>query len=191
MSEFLGHPMVLLLTGAVLTGFLLPMIARVSQDRQKELEIKVGLVSELSETIMKIIMAVQFAQHVIKQPIPFDISKEQENLNNAYRDWEIESAIIGTKLKAYFLKSKIPDDWETFSEIIKNAYALQGRVAGGFDTMALVNLQELMGLKNEHPQWESLRDMIMERKSMLIQAILKEKTIIANSDWLSNGGETT
>jgi len=62
MTSVLAHPLIVLLVGAALTGILVPAFTRRWQNRQKELEIKAALVSDLSEAIMSIVMAVQFVR---------------------------------------------------------------------------------------------------------------------------------
>jgi hypothetical protein len=49
----LRHPLVVLVATALLTGLLVPGITREWQLRQKAIEIKVGLVAEMSEAVMR------------------------------------------------------------------------------------------------------------------------------------------
>src|SRR5215207_8776119 len=59
-DPLLRHPLVTLLVGAALTGLVVPRITRQWQLRQKRLEVKTVLVAELSELVMRFLMAVQF-----------------------------------------------------------------------------------------------------------------------------------
>src|SRR5687767_12760316 len=118
MAQFLEHPFTILLAGAAISGLLIPSITRRWQNHQKALEIKTQLVSDLSKSIMEIVMATQFAH--LRAP-----SQQQADFDRAYRDWEIQSGVIGTKLQAYFSGSTIPEEWSQFSEIVTDFYALE------------------------------------------------------------------
>jgi hypothetical protein len=85
MIELLRHPLTVLLVGALISGLLIPAFTRRWQNHQKALEIKTELVSELSKSIMGIIMAIQFVRVGAK-------SQKQADFDQAYREWEIESA---------------------------------------------------------------------------------------------------
>ena len=61
MVELLKHPLIVLLVGALISGLLIPAFTRRWQNYQKALEIKTQLVSDLSKSIMGIVMATQFA----------------------------------------------------------------------------------------------------------------------------------
>lgn len=119
MMDLLAHPMIILLVGAALTGLIIPLITRRWQDRQKALELKTELVSELSQAIMEIVLSVQFVQMQSQY-------MDQEKLDQAYLAWETRSAVIGTKLQAYFPETTIPAEWTRFSEVVTNFYALLG-----------------------------------------------------------------
>src|SRR6185436_9388091 len=119
MPQFLSHPLFILLVGAVISGLLIPTINRRRQDHQKALEIKTELVTEISESVVQIVMSTQFV-HLGAQ------SLTQTEFDQAYRDWEIKSAVIHTKLEAYFGDGAIPEEWCKFTEIVTEFYALEG-----------------------------------------------------------------
>ena len=47
--EWLSHPLLLLLVGALVSSYLLPLLTQSWQNHQKELELKSALVSQISE----------------------------------------------------------------------------------------------------------------------------------------------
>lgn len=108
MSDFLKHPFVLLLSGAVLTGLIIPAITRWWQVQQKELEIKIELVEAVSQSVMTFLTAIQLV-HIGARRYEDDKQRAEfmENLNKAYPEWEVDSAVIGTKLRAYFPSTEI------------------------------------------------------------------------------------
>ena len=103
MWKFLKHPLFLLLVTFALTGIIVPAIARSWQIRQKELEIKIDLVSDVSESVMTLLMAIQFV-HVMPRRYPDGadrLSEFQQNLDKRFSEWEVRRSVIGTKLEAY------------------------------------------------------------------------------------------
>lgn len=167
MAELLRHPLTVLLVGALISGLLIPAFTRRRQNHEKALEIKTELVSDLSKSIMGMVMATQFA-HVGAR------SQRQADFDQAYRDWEIESAVIGTKLQAYFPDTTIPAEWTVFSALVTDFYALEGV---GADERAgfAADLARRLGAPGGHPgaqDWLELKNGILERKAALIRQVL-------------------
>lgn len=168
MVELLQHPLTVLLVGALLSGLLIPAFTQRWQNHQKALEIKTQLVSDLSKSIMGMVMATQFAHIGAK-------SQKQADFDQAYRDWEIESAVIGTKLQAYFPDTTIPSEWTAFSALVTDFYALEG-IAVNERSRYASNLATRLGVVSSHEgagDWLALKNGILERKSALIQQVLK------------------
>jgi len=174
LAELLKHPLTILFVGALISGLLIPTITRRWQNHQKALEIKTQLVGELSKSIMEIIMGIQFAHLGAK-------SQKQADFDKAYREWEIQSAVIGTKLQAYFPDTTIPDEWTGFSELVTGFYALEGIDQDEKPKFVFVSdFQKKLGLlldsEYQHQKdWGVLKNGILKRKSELIQKILRAK----------------
>jgi hypothetical protein len=109
LGAFLRHPLVLLLAGAVLSGFGVQWITHQWQLRQKSLELKIGLVTELSELVMRFLTVIQLVPGGAE-------SFSQEAFQEAYRDWKVGSAVFGTKLQAYLGDVNLPREWTEFSD---------------------------------------------------------------------------
>ena len=178
MSEFLKHPFILLLTGFALTGLIVPTITRWWQIRQKELEIKIELVSEISESVMKFVMAIQFS-HIAARSYgnhTEELSRIQHDLNNSYHEWEVRSAVIGTKLQAYLPDtSSIPEEWTDFGRVMQDFYAQEGMPKGEIQTFAVSisdRLSKLLGGETVGHKWDELKDAILKKKSNIIASIL-------------------
>jgi hypothetical protein len=175
MVELLKHPLTILLVGALISGLLIPRFTLRWQNHQKALEIKTQLVSELSKSIMEIIMAIQYA-HLGAE------SLKQADFDKAYLDWEIESAVIGTKLQAYFSDTTIPTEWTTFSALITDFYALEGVAPNERSKFTEVLARKLgapTDLKHQDlGDWLALKNRLLERKSALIQQVLLAKVSV-------------
>ena len=185
------QPFLLLIATALISNYLIPKITRRWQDHQKELELKTGFVSEISEIVVGIIMAVQFAEVGAA-------SQTQEQFDQAYRTWEVKKAIIGSKIRGYFPNTTLGKDWDEFSEIVSEVYALSGTTDEVFrqerldrlkeyfgtdaaDWQSLVNLElKTSGFHNFqtfYRAWFSLRKQVLERKDALVQRILDSRIV--------------
>ena len=110
---------------------------------------------------MEIIIAVQFAHLGVK-------SQKQADFDRAYREWEIQSAVIGTKLQAYFSDTTIPDEWTDFSELVTGFYALEG-VGQAERPMFVSDIRRKLGvlLESEYQDqqyWGALKNGILKRR---------------------------
>ena len=180
------QPFLLLIATALISHYLVPKITTRWQDHQKELELKTGFVSEISESVLGIVMAVQFAERGAA-------SQTQEQYDTAYRHWEVRKAIIGSKIRGYFPHTKLGPDWDEFSEIVSEVYALSGTsdkkfrkerldrlktyfAANTVDWESLANLKLKQGVFHEfqtfYKAWFSLRKQVLEKKDELVQRIL-------------------
>jgi hypothetical protein len=118
-SATLGHPLLLLLVGAAVSSYLIPALTRQWQDHQKELEVKIDLVDEISKTVAEFVIAVQFAQFRSD-------NQSQEQYDDAYRAWEIARPTIGSRLRAYFPGSTLVREWEELAQRVSDLYATTG-----------------------------------------------------------------
>ena len=174
-GELLGylstHPLTVLFLTALVSGLLIPWITRRWNNHQKALEIKTGLVTDLSKSIMEMIMAIQYTR--LGAP-----SHTQEAFDKAYRKWEVESAVIGTKLEAYFPQNDIPTEWTKFSNAITDFYAIEG-VGPDRRDEAQSKLWQSLGKRSPLVEgdgaWLELKNEILHRKAELIKRVLSEK----------------
>lgn len=110
-KSVLSHPFVLLLLAAGISGLLVPYITNQWQNHQKELELKTNLVTQISKAIADIIIVSRIVQ------IP---AYAYTNLSypNAYEQWEISKATIGSQIEAYFPENQIKQKWDNLSSAI-------------------------------------------------------------------------
>jgi hypothetical protein len=196
MAEFLTHPLVVLLVGAVITGLLIPWLTHGWQNRQKELEIKTGLVSDISESTMTILKRIEAVQ-VLRTGLPQDASNDNaapederkrgikrqfqeafDTMNQASQDFAIQSAVIRTKLQAYL--PEVSSNWSDFSDVVLRLYALEGiRGEQGHKHYKEELRQKLSGLLSPGTlvgeDWVEIRDQVLKIEDVLIQQILKSR----------------
>ena len=101
-KEILSNQFLLLIVGGILTGLLIPYITTQWQNHEKELEIKTSLVSKISEYVTRMLMAIQFVE--VSQSQGINSSLTNEEYDNEYRDWKINSDIIQSQIMLTFQK---------------------------------------------------------------------------------------
>jgi hypothetical protein len=155
-------PLLVVLLTAVLSGLVVPRITTHWQDHEKELQLKTSLVDGINESILQIVIAVQFAEHAFAgMPGSFD----QAKFDDAYQKWEVQRAVLGGKLKAYFGDRKIPEDFERLVEAISEVYALSGTANPKFRLERINRLKVYFG--DQATDWELLAD-LQKRKTEFI-----------------------
>jgi hypothetical protein len=181
MREFLKHPLFLLLVTFALTGIIVPAIARSWQIRQKELEIKIDLISDVSESVMTFLMAIQFV-HVMPKRYPDGadrLSEFQKNLDKQFSEWEVRRSVIGTKLEAYLPDKSIPEKWTNFCGVVSDFYAQEGIPKEGIQTFATGisgQLSRLLGEAVGH-SWDEIKQAILKMKAEIIVEILASRRL--------------
>lgn len=153
----------------ILAAIFLNFLTHRWQNRQKLMEIRTGLVGEISEAVMEIVMVIQFIR-LDHNP------SNHKDFDEAYKSWEVRSAVIGTKLEAYFGGTTIPNDWSDFSHLLWMFYALEG-VSEGEREKQEQSFREKLAIfvpsAHVEPAWGSLKDGLLVRKAEIIRAILK------------------
>ena len=195
MSTLLAHPLVVLFVGALITGLLIPWLTRQWQDRQKELEVKTKLVSDMSDSSLRLIQRV-VAVRILRTWLPpqksgHDEEAQDHRIQEQYREafdamnreaheFIVKSAVIGTNLQAYLPQSEIPRKWSEFSDIVSRFYAMEG-IHGEEKRKRYEDelRQKLSILSNSEivagEDWEKIRERLLEENTKLIQNVLKSR----------------
>ena len=111
-----AHPLTLLIVGALLSSLLIPSWTKQWQDRQSELQVKIDLIDQLNNSVTEMVMSVQFA-------ILGAEGQSQADYDRAYRQWEIDSRLVGSQLQAYYPTEPLAKDWDRLSREITDLYA--------------------------------------------------------------------
>jgi len=195
-KEILSNPLLLLIVGGLVTGLLIPYITTQWQNYEKELEIKTNLVSKISEYATRMLMAIQFVE--VSQSQGINGSLTNEEYDNEYRDWKINSDIMQSQINAYFPNIDSDNHWKKFSNAVEYLYALSGVHSQDSRIDFLQKIQSNLSndinlttwniLKNQasrmnttkeikywQENWGLLKDQIIEEKEDIIQKILNAK----------------
>jgi hypothetical protein len=103
---------------ALLGSLLLPQITRKWQDHQQALDIRTGLVTQMSESSSTTLATTRF---LAAKLVPD--AKVQPIYNGAYREWAADSASIGARLQVY-TRPPIGDRWRQFGFVLTAALSL-------------------------------------------------------------------
>jgi len=87
--DWLAHPLLLLIIGALISALIVPWLTQRWQNHQKKLELKSDLVSQISESVVNMVMAVLYAVLGAKSLTP-------EKYDEAFHDWQTRQAVIGS-----------------------------------------------------------------------------------------------
>lgn len=177
----LRHPFLL----AVVTAFFVNGITRTWQDRQKAFEVTTGLVAAMSEATTKALLAVDRASRVLPPP-ELDLTqlpalrpptrsgeehqKHVDELRGAREAWERDSAVLGTKLEAYYPSARkgwppIAKEWTEFSDQVTEW--MQDKGAGV-----------------DWKKWPTELGRLYETKARLIRLVLDERPAGFDFSWL-------
>jgi hypothetical protein len=177
----LRHPFLL----AVFTAFFVNGITRTWQDRQKAFDVATGLVAAMSEATTKALLAVDRASDVLRPP-ELDLErtptlrppiasnderrKHADALQEARQEWERGSAVLGTKLEAYYPSTRkgrppIARQWSEFSDQLTHWMDEECAGAGG-------------------QTWPTERVRLYETKARLIRLVLDERPAGFDYSWL-------
>jgi hypothetical protein len=202
--RLLSHPLFL----ALITALVIPYLTKGWQDHQRELDIKAGLVKQMTEAPARMLGAIRVYQVRDGGASQLDVP---------FLSWETNSTIIAGQLSTYFPSTAIPAQWDHFSQTVNQFYAtspcpaksdrtgfdhrrlrlraiyqyLGGRtrrVAAG--SMPVIDLQTLVDhcelpLREGSPYQKavfSLGQMILERNTHLTRLVI-DSPIKAYSGW--------
>jgi hypothetical protein len=123
-SDVVTHlvfPLIILITGALLTGFGLPWLGRRRDDHRKAVELRVALVEELIQVVTRFVLAIEFV--ISREADRPPTAEGQNEYDEEYRSWEIGSAVISTKLEAYY-PAPTNKEWDKFAGNVSECYKL-------------------------------------------------------------------
>lgn len=133
------------------------------QNRQRDLQTKTELVTKITEVVMKTMMTVELiSTNQIQQG---DSDDREQELNRIYKNWKVETCVIGSKLHAYFPESKrngheaLHLKWRLFSDDLSNYYKGRWKQEG----------------QKSASCWDEDKDALFDEKTRIIAEILTSK----------------
>jgi hypothetical protein len=165
----------MVLFGAAVTAWLVPAVTRQWQDRQKEREIKVALVSEISDSTSDTLVTSQFVAGGA-------LTNGQAEYNRISLDWARRSAQVEAKLAAYFPGQGLADDWRRYATVVENdSYLLTAETAGKAEAVDTVR-RYLESARGPGPtaavDWDVLRALDFDNAQAVDDYVLVSRELL-------------
>jgi hypothetical protein len=127
-AKILSHPFLLLVIGAAITSYVIPLLTRRWQDHQKELELKVDLVSQISESVHRVMIALEpFAfkspDEIIRSTEPSD-KAIMSSYSQAKLDWQLKTEVIKAQIRLYFPNNDFNTKLTGFFTIVQGIHVV-------------------------------------------------------------------
>lgn len=141
-----SHPFILVLVGSTASGLLIAYFTRMWEKRQKtidsdrqerqqriqlniainqkELDLKIRLVEQISSSITKFIWPLLSEMQKTLPVIGSLDDPTTRRMHKMFYEWELSSKSISTQLLAFFPDTNILTRWKWFIDMTKNFYAL-------------------------------------------------------------------
>ena len=134
----------------MLAAWVIPQLTRQWQDHQKALEIQSGLVASMSQWTSDAIISSRL--RASRAPT----AASQKDLDASTHTWAVQSAIIASKLRAYFPESDVGDRWSRYADGVTDYLQLYARV-DPYRSLVVAQIRAL-GLTGTSPavQWDVL-----------------------------------
>ena len=167
-DRLLAHPMTLLLVTAIVSGLLVPQLTQQWQNHQQELGTRRELAARVARTVGEVFIATQLAQGAAA-------SQSQEEFDQAYVRWEIESAVLDAELRAFYRADPLHRAWSRCRQLTTAYYAQSGMTPdrrGGY----LIQLHDDLDLPADVDltKIEVLRSEVLTERDRVVRAVLDD-----------------
>ncbi len=158
---------------------------------ENETRIKTELVNQIEADVSDMMTAVQFVEVGAT-------NYSQEEYDQDYREWESRRAVIKSQIQTYFPQTQLAAEWDAYSDIVTEVYALSGTYMPDYRSERLNRIQAYLVANNldkniewsilekieyrdaEYDKqqqylqaWSALKDRVLERKDEIIEEILR------------------
>jgi hypothetical protein len=136
LGRLLGHPLLLLLVGAYISALIVPPFTQRWQTHQRQLDVQAMLTSEMTKQTSAFLTACRLA---------LDDSKYREaHLDDAWRQWETDSAVSRAKLRAYYPRREdLVQEWKALDQAVIGFHML----ATGSSEFGRVHIEDALNVE--------------------------------------------
>lgn len=178
--DWLASPLLIAVIGSFLVYWLIPQLTRGWQDHAKILEVKTGLVADMSDSVGNATMTGRFIASGLIGRATDDPNATQRAFNDAYQNWTVKSAVIGSQLAAYFPRSDLAPRWRSYANVVTDFLQLSARGRRSDRASQLVEVARYFPelRKRNKAWWASLLDVgpaFQENYRELSLAVLGER----------------
>jgi hypothetical protein len=197
-SEFLAHPLVVVLVGGLVAALVGQYLAASWESRRSALEQKHRLIADMAEQMAKLFSAANLAETRRDTIAPGRICHD---LVQPIQDWTIFAEVFGAKLRAYYHAPTLADEWQIIFEAAYSFAHLSGsftqqergehveRLDSSLDLTGskfAIDLDLLVNRQSVEPggdlevpfarSWRMTRLAIEERRDQLARGILRNRS---------------
>lgn len=190
------QPYLIVLATALVSGVVVPYIARLTQVNERELEIKTELAGDMGQAVAAFVNEIQSVE--VTRIQTGGRPADTRELNAAYKQWMTESSVIAARVEAYF--PDLADDWKAIAAGLEELYALTGTLdpqyrgprveairaafaAARVDWKLLAeNGQDWQTVEDWRPYeaaWFQLREAVLSARDKLVRRMLASSTTLS------------
>jgi hypothetical protein len=187
LQGWLANPLLVTVVSAMLVYLVIPQLTRGWQNHQKILDVKTALVGDMSDSAGKAVMSGRFvASGLIGKATP-DPFATQRAFNDAYQTWTTTSAVIGSRLAAYFTDGDLSDRWRSYASVLADylQIGVTGPAAQRSDELIRIarHFPSLHRGTAGRPWWQALldrapADAFQQNYAELGNALLAERDVL-------------
>lgn len=127
--QWLEHPLVILVVGAIITSFLFPYLTRGWQDHQRGLELKASLIDQINASMEGALAELGSVELRDEYRALSKNAMALDTLHNLFiqqfHNWNVQAETILSELDAYFSSyQNVRRDWQELSRAIGNLWYL-------------------------------------------------------------------
>ena len=156
-DAILRHPLFLVVATGLVTSYLIPRFTRRWQDHQKAIETKTKFATEVTEAVVRFLLAVQLAE---RRAI------DNKDYDSAYQEWEVRRATLESEIRGQFQDDSLATEWASLSEAVTALYRLTGTFSEPYRSQVLEELKAFFSvgatdwqhLQDHQKKWESNDD---------------------------------
>jgi hypothetical protein len=193
LQGWLASPLLVTVVGAVLASVVIPQLTRGWQNHQKILDVKTGLVADMSDSASSALSSGRFIASGLVGRATSDPFATQRAFNDAYQSWTTKSAVTGAQLAAYFPDSDLSDRWRAYGNLVADFLQVGVRGQPADRANQLVALaKHFPALHHKDPGWwkvlldrspegefqqnyAELSAALLAERDVLVQRVLREK----------------
>src|SRR5947209_324183 len=117
LRDWMGHPLLLLLVGAIVTGLLVPSITHGWQTQQMGQDLKTKVIGEITDS-----SAATMSQLELTVLPEFGTTTSPSASAAQYQAWMQKGSSISSEIHAYFPDKNLPGHWGNYYGLMRNFY---------------------------------------------------------------------
>lgn len=124
LKEWLSHPLLLLLIGAVITGLLVPSITHGWQVQQMGQDTKAKTITDVADATTTAMTQLEISEFPQFRGGNTGVALASPAVASAYQAWTQKGATVRSEINAYFPENGLPTHWDNLYGLVRNFFLL-------------------------------------------------------------------